>query len=525
MSLQRLPDELIESICLLCDISEIKNLRLTSRALCKIANDHLLSEVVVFMNHDSLKICRRIADHPVFSHKVKSLWIQADRPEKPTAYEWDENRKLVYGEGPIGTLTYQQQRAIISTSITEIYGGEEQREHPTFSEKQYLYFSNHYKWARRLWREAEAMLKDQSFYSSIRALFTYCPNIKAVDLTMQSAIRENTTKNSEGFRRGLISPIGEDHINFHRAGVETFAQMLHAASDACFRPRYLRLGHISHYIFTHRPVHGELQRFFRELEELEWHFSIPYMSKLTHMVGPGEMATITSDFNAGRFLPLMESASCLRRLHLKLPRDSKMKCGIWLSSLVGNLTLSALNNLHLSGFVTEAVEFVHFLLRHADTLKNVHFADVHLRGSCWIDCFGTIAGNLPNVEKFELRGRFVEKVEFGYMFYLFEDVERKAGNDVSPEMETYLITGGQECPLSADMRQYLDVFDRSDDDDDEPDFFARHADSDGDEGDDDNEGDGHDGEDTDGNESTDDKNLRDAEMLLLDEVRGHIGIE
>lgn len=53
------------------DIGGLGSLLFKRCPILKVAHEHLLSEVVVFMNRESLEACSGIAAHPIFSKVVK----------------------------------------------------------------------------------------------------------------------------------------------------------------------------------------------------------------------------------------------------------------------------------------------------------------------------------------------------------------------------------------------------------------------------------------------------------------------
>lgn len=473
-ALHSLPDELIGLICHFCDTPDIQNLRLTCRALQNVADEHLFSEVVVFMNHDSLRTCRAIADHPAFPQGVKSLWIQADRPVDLIFSRWNEDRKRVYGKGPTSGLDREEEKALLRAVYKEMWPSKtgpgaprmiEPKGNPSPQEQLRFGFEE----ALSLASESEQMLHNKALFSGLRDLLTKCSCLEAVDVTLLDTIRPCTTDKSKAFQRALLHPKGEGTYHTRRHGVDVMLKLVPAASIALFKPRFLRLGHVSHYIFEYGGVLKKLLPFFSQLEELEWHFSIPYVGT-NDTEDVYDMSRIISGFNyCGNFLALMKAASCLRKLHLKLPSIGKKQCKILLSSLVGAIIWSKLTHVHLSCFATTADDLRNLLIRHAGTLTRVYLADVYLRVSLWPDCFDSIAGQLPCLQTLELRGRFGYS-SWDYFseknFRWFGDREGKKGSKYSQRVCRYIITGVGKCPPVSNWQASGDD-ERFDEDDDE----------------------------------------------------------
>lgn len=470
MSFDHLPDEIVGLICRFCDTAEIKSLRLSCRTLLKVANEHLLSEVVLFMNRESLEACEGIASHPVFSKTAKSLWIQADRPKETSFDEWYSERRtmtimshykeasdIIYANCP-SKFSNEKGRALMDAAqalALEIKTREEEK--PGLSEKQLRY---HFKQATRLACEAEEMLHDTSLFSGLRDVLSQCPKIESVDLTMLNTIRICTAKHNKAFQQALVHPFGD--CDKYNSGVDAMIQLVLAASEVDFKPRMLRLGSLSHHVFTREDITDELRAFFDGLEELEWHFAVPYHDD--DHIEVVELLSIMEDFNTGKnFSSLVEAAAGLKRLHLELPYDPDEVSEILLPSIVGNNTWDKLARVNLTGFEATASQLGEFLLRHAETLEEVSLAHVVLSVGDWPDCFVSFAGKLPGVRNFELRERF--DYDEDNTFYWFGHLGTARGNKYSKRLSNYLVTGEGSFPRRPEEQESSDN-EWSDQDDD-----------------------------------------------------------
>jgi hypothetical protein len=454
MSLDSLPDELIGIICSFCDTPEIKTLRLTCRALRKVANEHLLTEIVLFMNRDSLGTCKSIAAHPVISKTARKIWIQADRPKEATFDDWNKDRKhrtlmqyvreaadFVYpSDGAHPGRTKEQEVAQMDAKVKEIEAREEPKK-PVLSEKQ---LEHHYTEACRLMREAEAILHNGCLFSRLKKLLARCPRIEAIDLTQANHIRICSSKNNKAFQKGFLHPFGD--LDRYNCCVDIMGELVLAASAAGFQPRLLRLGGVSHNIFMREDFLDELQQFFSSLEELEWQFSVPYLDEDCR-VDEDAMDDLLMEFDAtNSFTDLMEAAVGLKRLRLDLPNEGDDDAAaVSLQNIVGDITWEHLTHFHLSSFATTAEELSDFLLCHAGTLLKVTIGDAHIHRGKWPDCFVSFAGKLPNLQAFELRGKFEEE-ETERIWYTFGLIYAEKNNKYGREVAKYLIGGGEKCP-------------------------------------------------------------------------------
>lgn len=80
MSLQELSPELLDLICVFCSTDELQDLRLTSRWLRDIANQHFFPEVVTCLEKRDLLNVRNVARCTGdIRNGVKSFLVQADQ--------------------------------------------------------------------------------------------------------------------------------------------------------------------------------------------------------------------------------------------------------------------------------------------------------------------------------------------------------------------------------------------------------------------------------------------------------------
>ncbi|SMY27486.1 unnamed protein product [Zymoseptoria tritici ST99CH_1A5] len=416
-----LPDELIANICRFCTEPEIKALRLAgSRKIQRVADEHLFTEVVVFMNRVSLEACRGLAAHDIFSKTVDNLWIQADRPKKMTYKEWSKNKRPYLDPatrdriresatrimGTDSQVPMEERFAVIRAESREIRA-EAERAMSALTQEQ---LRNRYTHSVRLARESTQIHDDGSLMQCFRDILAQCPNVKSVDLTLGHHLRVSTAGDNIGFRKGMVQPFGD--ITEYDSGVHVMGDLVLAASDVGFKPRVLNLGCVSHFVFMREDLVGyaeKLRDFFENLEELTWEFLVPVYGE-NYTLDFRAFDDVLADIHESKNLvSLLSAASGLKQLRLDLPHHADGHGVPLLSRVVGLTTWQHLAKLNIANFETFPEHLTDLLLRHKQTLKLVQLGAVALSGGVWLECFKALAGRLPHVEAFELRGRFDEE--------------------------------------------------------------------------------------------------------------------
>lgn len=475
MSLDSLPDELTGLICGFCDPPEVKALRLTCQSLLKVANEYLLSEVVVFLNRESLEACDGITAHPLFSKTVRSLWLQGDRPktgpfdefkaeqrQRARMSHFDEVTSVFYPQNQMSDREVEEQRAQINAELDEIEA-RHNLQTPPMSDEQLRY---HYEHACRLSDEAEALLHDNSLFFSLKRVLESCRQIETVYLTLSHEIRVSTAKHNKAFQKGLMHPFGDG--DDYEPGVHFMRNLVLAAHQVSFKPKSLLLGDVSHYVFMREDeaFFSKLTGFFQDLEMLCWKFAVPCMDE-DYTLDPIEMDSILLDFEeSDRMSDLLKVASGLQYLQLNLPYHDDGEAAVPLPSVVSDTKWEQLKDLRLSGFETTLPELRDFLLRHADTLSTVLLGDVFLHQGEWPVCFASFAGKLPKLDQFHLRGNFNHSGHDDEgRFYFFGFPDKAKGNKYSRVICRYIKAGGEEFPPRPEMQEISDEDWSSDDED------------------------------------------------------------
>ncbi|SMR61260.1 unnamed protein product [Zymoseptoria tritici ST99CH_3D1] len=474
--MENLPDELLGMICGHCNKPELKSLRLVSRTTLKAANEYLFPEIVVFMNRESLESCKGISAHPVLSRTARNLWIQADRPRRTTFSDWEAERKrdfvhmesiktatdVVYA--PQSVIKKGDRQADMLAIVQELsLQAKANLEVATRSKEQ---SESLYAKVLRITSEAEEIFYDHSLSTCFRNIFTRCPNVDSVEITLANSIRRGTIKENEAFKRSGARAFGD--MDPDTSGVDALTQLVSAALAVDFRPRVLKLGDVSHYAFMRRALSDQLKILFTDLEELTWKFTIPYIHD--DEIDPEGFDEMVQDFErSGKFVSLLEGAPELRKLDLELPFSHHAEELIMLAWVVGDVTWPLLAHVRLFNFDTTAADLSGFLLRHKDTLTSVCIGEVHLLDPAageesqdrWSDCFLSFAGKLPKVQEFDLRGKFSADWT---KFYDFGDLELNANNTYGRAVSEFLIAGGNQLPEFPEREESDDWLDDDEDD-------------------------------------------------------------
>ncbi|EGP88329.1 unnamed protein product [Zymoseptoria tritici ST99CH_1A5] len=453
-----LPDEIISTIFGYCDPPDIENLRLTCKTTLRVANEHLLPEVVLFMHRESLKACAGVAAHPVFSKTAKSLWIQADRPQEKTFHEWEcDCMATVYSaararacieieySGRHNNLT-SEQKDTAQTALERELKLKAKHEAQALSTEQ---VQEHFDHAVRLFSETKEIFDDGSLSTCLRAILEHCPNLDTVDLTMGGHIRTRTTRHNRGFKLGRLSPSKD--LDYHNPGESVTIKLVLAAAEANFEPRVVRLGHISHLAFMHAGITQNFQTFLDKVEVLEWEFSDPLVDTISESY-EDDFDDIIEDFNQreNKFVPLMRATKKLKLLRLELPGYISEFPAVQLESVVSSILWQHLTHVSISSFKTNSTVLESFLLRHKATLMRVQLGQVDLQDGNWLDCFASFAGKLPNVLQFELRAEYRETANDPFRaWYDFGGLvgpDSSSNNIYGKRISRYVIAGGDECP-------------------------------------------------------------------------------
>lgn len=151
----------------------------------------------------------------------------------------------------------------------------------------------------------------------------------------------------------------------------------------------------------------------------------------------------------GALLRLLAKATQLRVLDLSFLQGITTPGAITshdlkLKYVLGELTFSHLEELHLSNCMTSEHWLTVFLVRHATTLQGLSIANMQLKHGTWKTFFVRIAGKLPALKTVKLRGKLEShraKDEFTFSVPGFghEDMSCPQRDAV----EQYVLNGGE----------------------------------------------------------------------------------
>ncbi|CZT24434.1 uncharacterized protein RCC_10159 [Ramularia collo-cygni] len=482
MSLEALPVELLDLICTFCSLPSIKSLRLTSRTLRNVANDHLLRpEVVAYFHRQSCENVRAIAGHPQIARAVRALCLQADRLEDyPTYEEWNERRErqgdleryrrdfVLEGLENLVPLSSEQWadetiREARNNEISRLLAESERANARADAERPAIpaaELRECYEYYCRLVEDQDILAEGEpsTMRECYAAFFRGCPNLVTVEVTMAHCLRLTTTRKNAIFQKGLVIPHGDPSSDAQ--GLDAVTGLIQAAYDADFSPMELRLASVTHYLTTEEDLVEEAAAFLRNVEVLSWQLATPFLNDDLD-VDPDEYEAIIEDLEGGNLATFLADAPHLRFLELEMPcNESGWSCPR-LPTIVGANLWPNLTSFIISKIEANPDDLSDFLLRH-DKLQLLQLAQVRLMSGDWRSCFSMFAGKLLDLGVVELRGRFENPDDS--LFYWFGHLESQRGNNYERKIAKYILEGGTACPEVPEHIEGTDDEWESDDD-------------------------------------------------------------
>lgn len=225
MSLLGLSNELLDRIFENCDTVSVKSLRLSNRRLRNLGNRHLIRELRLYYNYESINLLDTLATtHQDIAKGIRAIWIQSDELTKFSSYaSWNIQRERQYGdEGhmyPSRMLPCEIKR--ISAILNEDWFREAQQFNIDIVEvprpevgmsdrvgkiaKEYLH--RRYACYTRLYAEQSTLDSSDTLREKFAALFRVCPKLRKVWITSDGVVRMSTTYRSTSFRKGSSRPL------------------------------------------------------------------------------------------------------------------------------------------------------------------------------------------------------------------------------------------------------------------------------------------------------------------------------
>lgn len=207
MSLLALSTELLDRIFEHCDPDSIKCSRLANGRLREVANRHLIRELRVYYNRESLDLLTTLATtHQDIAKGIQAIWLQTDRlPYFATYDAWDAERKGQYvNENHASVLDEEWRHELQAHSMRTTNDNRkpdvEARSTTAKVAKDYL--DRSYEQYTDLYFQQCELDSSSSLYESSKAFFRTCPKLSSIWITSGGAVRANSTHKNETFRKG-----------------------------------------------------------------------------------------------------------------------------------------------------------------------------------------------------------------------------------------------------------------------------------------------------------------------------------
>jgi hypothetical protein len=446
-------------------LASIKEVRLTSRILRNVANDHLLRpEVIAYFHRPSMENVKAIAGHAQIARAVRALCLQADRLEHyPTYSEWNARREeqldlgrfrrdyVFEGIENLVPLTSEQwgdaaMREARNRDITQLLADSERSHNQSAAELPHVpeaQLRECYEYYTRCVEDQEHLAEGE--HSTMRQcyaeFFRGCPNLVTVEVTMAHSLRLTTTRKNAIFQKGLVIPHGDPMSDAQ--GLDAITGIIQAAYDADFSPKELRMASLTHYLTTEEDLVEEAAAFLRNVQILQWHLATPFLNDDLE-VDPDEYEAIIEDLEGGNLATFLADAANLQFLDLEMPCKEIGWASPRLNTIVGNNIWPNLTSFIINKIEASPESLSAFLLRH-NKLQVLHLAQVRLTSGDWPSCFEMFAGKLPELNEVELRGRFENPDSW---FCWFGALESTRGNNLERKFARFIIRGGTACPTA-----------------------------------------------------------------------------
>ncbi|SMQ48443.1 unnamed protein product [Zymoseptoria tritici ST99CH_3D7] len=482
MSLLGLSNEVIDLILESCDKSSIKAIRLVDKRLHKLGNRHLIQELQLHYNRESLDILYALSTSKQDIAKgIQAIWLQIDRLEEFKTFDrWDEKRQREYDEHDflledwkdylrahdVAVNSRIAMPAIRRDRLVPAPGTVRKRDILPQLAKDYLYLC--YAKYCQLVEQQRELDRSHELRERLAAFFRVPSKLSGIWITFGGGVRKCSTFRSATFREGLVFP-NSDWTGDYDEMVRAASQILLGALDARIKPDTLVFGGLNYRFLTQtKQTMTDIANVLQHVEHLQWEVGDTFVprpwdhegsepeddeddeSRHIHQAGFAEMHAI---FDTGRFADFLSSAEKLRTLVISLPDipDTRL-AHVDLASLVGSNRFPVLDSFSIRNVMIAPDALTNFLLRHKETLTQLRMCDLHTfripnpnTTTTWQGWFREMSGKLPNLRTVTLRGTFDEP---GSPMYIFGwTMGKYIGTSLSRAVETYLIHGGAEVPL------------------------------------------------------------------------------
>ena len=208
MPLLALSNELLDKVFEHCDLKSVKCGRLTNGRLREVGNRHLLRELPLYYNQESLDRLDALATtHQDMAKGIQAVWIQIDRLKWMDRETWEVERKEQYDEHSILQDDWAAELKSHRQPAKNPRTGKIPTIDPNSRRSKHAEISSHY--LERGYREYNALYTDQRrldqagfIREKCAALFRVCPQLSSIWITSGGTVRRCTTQQSASFRQG-----------------------------------------------------------------------------------------------------------------------------------------------------------------------------------------------------------------------------------------------------------------------------------------------------------------------------------
>lgn len=219
-SLLKLSNELLDQVFEDCDIKSIKCCRLAHRTLREAADRHLLRELPLYYNQNSLDRLDYLGtSHQHVAKGIKGVWLQLDRLGRlPTFESWKE--RCTKQSGDRFAILSKDWKSLLDQDWDSELQKHRLYKHSTLATSGLLPPDE---WVRRvsstlyLWRcycrytelynHQSKLDRSIAWREKSAALFRACPYLKSVWITAGDIVRPTSTHLSATFRQGKSTRI------------------------------------------------------------------------------------------------------------------------------------------------------------------------------------------------------------------------------------------------------------------------------------------------------------------------------
>jgi hypothetical protein len=480
-----LPAELLHTIFTYLDLKDVLAARKACSTLACIGLDHFGDEVALVYHREKFKALTQIAQHPVLSKQMRSLFYIVDRLDKRKFEQWAEYR--VTGE-PLDTTRY-----LAETTGMETEAELERRESRAFKDalkarKERLAAVSQED-LQDGYREFLAVRHDQTEineqgydHACLCSFFQGCSKIREVTIASGVHCERKLRASDTAYQKTMVRPNHDK--SWSDAGADQVCALARAIQSSEVKLDSLTIAGLSHTIFERSTDRGKamssaLKALVRPLRRLRLLIQAwpPEPQELPDPESDRDEEGVVisvvqrqsvSVYEDGNAYEVLAEVGELRVLKLELPRWNPNDGApeyVRLDRTLRELHFPHLYELALSQCDVEAIWLVEFLLLHKATLRSLTMSQMSLAEArySWRDVFSSISCQLPRLQEVHLYGAFHREPHQPVLFDDKYDVTPMSYNHV---MERFILRGGTYTTQRSFLRRTRDS--RAGENDDHP---------------------------------------------------------